>query len=468
MFHKLLLLLAIFSLCSTSVPSRAKESVDILIENGHILTMDPKLTEFPRGFVAINNKKIVAIGDQSLADQFIAVKTIDVDGDLILPGFINTHTHVSMSLFRSLGDDVVDRLHGYVFPLEKQFVSREMVYLGAELGNLEMLKGGVTTYADMYYFEDEVAKAVDHIGMRAVLGQTVIKYPQADAKTPEEGIAYAEKFIQQYKNHDRIIPAFAPHAPYTNSTKNLQRISQLSLKYDVPVLTHLAESVKEQQVIAKRSGGLSPIAYLNDIGVLNDNLIGAHVILADKTDIALLKKNNVGVAHNMSANIKSAKGVAPVVEMLNQGVDVGLGTDGPMSGNTISLIDEFNQVAKLHKLWNKDRGVMPAVDVIKMATIGSANVLNLGNKIGSLEVGKLADVIVIGTKSPNMTPIYNPYSALVYSAYATDVQHSIVNGKLLMENRVVVTIDERDVIKRATAFSQKVKNSLISQGKSVE
>ncbi|GAC30948.1 amidohydrolase [Paraglaciecola polaris] len=445
----------------------AQQTVDILITNGHILTMDSGLTEYPNGFLAIKDNKIIEIGPHSKTQLFTATKVLDVEGDLVLPGFINTHTHVSMTLFRSLGDDVEDRLHGYIFPLEKEFVSREMVYLGAELGNLEMLKGGVTTYADMYYFEDEVAKAVDQIGMRAVLGQTVIKYPQADAKTAEEGIAYAEKFIKKYKNHPRITPAFAPHGPYTNTTETLQKIAELSLKYDVPVLTHLAESKKEQDVIAQRSNGLSPIAYLESIGVLNKNLVGAHVILANEQDIAILKKYHVGVAHNLSANIKAAKGVAPVVEMLKQGVDVGLGTDGPMSGNTISLMDEFSQVAKVQKQWNKDRSLMPAVEVIKMATMGSANVLNQGDSIGSLEVGKLADIIVIGTKSANMTPIYNPYSAIVYSAYATDVRHSIVDGKLLMEDRKALTIDEDDVIKRAYEFSLKVKQALISQGKPI-
>lgn len=447
--------------------SSAQQSVDILITNGHILTMDSDLTEYPNGFVAIQNNKILALGPKSKAKQFVARKVLNVEGDLVLPGLINTHTHVSMTLFRSLGDDVSDRLHGYIFPLEKQFVSREMVYLGAELGNLEMLKGGVTTYADMYYFEDEVAKAVDKIGLRAVLGQTVIKYPQADAKTAEEGIAYAEKFIKEYEDHPRITPAFAPHGPYTNTTETLQKIATLSLKYNAPVLTHLAESEKEETVIGKRSHGLSPIAYLDSIGVLNDNLVGAHVIRANEEDIALLKKYGVGVAHNMSANIKAAKGVAPIIDMLKQGVDVGLGTDGPMSGNTISLIDELSQVAKVQKQWNKDRSVMPAVEVIKMATIGSAKVLNQEDTIGSLERGKLADVIVIGTKSANMTPIYNPYSALVYSAYATDVRHSIVNGKLLMKDREALTVDEEDTIKRANAFSAKIKNALTGQGKPI-
>ncbi|WP_286266304.1 amidohydrolase [Thalassotalea atypica] len=460
--------LFIFLFCSViSTSICAKEPVDILIINGRVLTMDDQLNEYSCGVVAIKGNRIVAIGPQSMAQRYQAQTTLDVDGDIVMPGLINAHTHASMSLFRSLGDDVANRLHNYIFPLEKAFVSREMVYKGARLGNLEMLKGGVTTYADMYYFEEEVAKAVDEMGLRAVLGQSIIKYPQADAKTPKDAIELTEQFIKKYKGHPRITPAFAPHGPYTNSTDDLKTVARLSLEYDVPVLTHLAESKKEQNVIAKRSGGLSPIAYLESIGALNEKLVGAHVILAGEQDIALLKKHQVGVAHNMSANIKSAKGVSPVVEMLKQHVDVGLGTDGPMSGNTLSLIDEFNQVAKVHKLWHQDRSLMPAIDVIKMATIGSARALNLAKEIGSLELGKRADIIVISTKSPNMTPIYNPYSALVYSANATDVQHSIVDGRLLMKNRNVLTADEKEIIDQATAFSQEIKQSLLQQGKSI-
>jgi len=459
--------ITLVSLIGASLSASAAQSVDILITRGHILSMDSALTEYESGFVAVKDGRIVAVGPQEKASDYRAGTVLDVDGDLVLPGFINTHTHASMSLLRSLGDDVPDRLHKYMFPLEKQFVSREMVRLGAELGNVEMLKGGVTTYADMYYFEDEVAKAVDEIGMRAVLGQTVIQYPQADAKTAEEGIDYAVNFIKSYADHPRITPAFAPHAPYTNTTGTLQKISALSEEFGVPVLTHLAESEREEEVIAERSGGLSPVAYLESIGVLNNNLIGAHVIIVSNQDIALLKKHHVGVAHNMSANIKSAKGVAPVTEMLKQGVDVGLGTDGPMSGNTLSLIDEFNQVAKLHKLWTNDRTNMPAFEVIKMATSGSAKVLNMENEIGSLEKSKRADIIVIDTKSPNMTPVYNPYSVLVYSAYATNVRHSIVEGKLLMKDRNVLTVDESDIVKRATEFSNKIKQALKAQNKPV-
>lgn len=451
-----------------SLEARADKAVDTLISNGRILTMNSGMVEYDRGFVAIKGNKIVAVGMQQDADDYSAKEVVDVDGDLIIPGLVNGHTHVSMTLLRSLGDDVPNRLHDYIFPLEKEFVTPAMVALGAELGNLELIKGGVTTFADMYYFEDEVAKVVNDSGLRAILGQTVIKYPRADAPTPQDAINATLKLAQKYQDHERITAAFAPHGPYTNSTETLQRIARLSLAHDIPVLMHLAESKVEQQTIAKRAGGLSPIAYMNDIGALNHNLIGAHVIIADHQDRELLKKHDVGVIHNISANIKSARSVAPVIEMLEQGIDVGLGTDGPMSGNTISLIDEFHQVAKLHKLNKQNRNVMPAIDVVKMATIGSAKAMNLDKKIGSIEVGKLADIIVIDTKTPIMTPIYNPYSALVYSAYATNVKHTMVHGKWLMKDRKVLSMNEPDVLRRATEFSHTVKKSLLKQGKSIK
>ncbi|ELV7515501.1 amidohydrolase family protein [Photobacterium damselae] len=318
------------------------------------------------------------------------------------------------------------------------------------------------------FVEDEVAKTVDKIGMRAVLGETIIKFPVASAATPEDGIKYTLNFIEQYKDHPRITPAFAPHGPYTNTTEILQKITELSLKHDVPVMTHLAESERENQVIAERSGGLSPIKYMESIGALTPNFVGAHVINANDEDIQILKKHDVGVAHNMSANIKSAKGVAPAMKMFDEGLRIGLGTDGPMSGNTLSTIDEFNQVAKVHKLVNKDRAAMPPKNVIEMATIGAARALHMEDKIGSLEVGKLADVIVVDTKAPNMVPVYNPYSALVYSAYATNVKHAIVDGKLLMENRDVLTVDEEKIRIEAQKYADTVRKTVIESGEIVQ
>lgn len=445
----------------------AAENVDLLISDATVLSMDANKNVYQNGVVAIKGNKIVAVGDHSLLEKYKAKTILDVDGDIVMPGLINSHTHASMTVFRSLGDDVPDRLHRYIFPLEKKLVSRDMVRIGAQLGNLEMLKGGVTTYADMYYFEDEVAKTVDQIGMRAILGETIIQFPVASAKTPEEGIAYTVKFIEQYKDHPRITPAFAPHAPYTNSTETLKKITELSLKYDVPVMTHLAESDREDEVIAKRSEGKSPVEYMEEIGALTPNFVGAHVINVDDEDIAILKKHDVGIAHNMSANIKSAKGVSPALKMFDDGLRIGLGTDGPMSGNTLSTIDEFNQVAKVHKLVNQDRAAMPPIKVIEMATIGAARALHMEDKIGSLEVGKLADIIVIDTRAPNMVPMFNPYSALVYSAYATNVRHAIVDGKLLMQDRNILTVNEEAIIKEAQDFANKVRESVIASGEQV-
>ena len=463
-----LLATAIAGLGLLPLSSVANEKVDLIITDAMVLTMNQDKTVYENGTVIVDGNKIVAVGDSSLAKQYSSDTVLDVDGDIVMPGLINTHTHVSMTVFRSLADDVPDRLHRYIFPLEAKLVSRDMVRIGANLGNVEMVKGGVTTYADMYYFEDEVAKTVDKIGMRAVLGETVIKFPVADAANAEEGIQYALNFIEQYKDHPRITPAFAPHAPYTNTTETLQKIAKLSLEKDVPVMIHLAESHREQEKIAERSDGLSPVKYMDSIGALNKNLVGAHMILVDDEDIELVKKSQMGVAHNMSANIKSAKGVSPALKMYDQDVRIGLGTDGPMSGNTLSIIDEFNQVAKVHKLVNQDRAAMPPIKVIDMATMGAAKALHMEDKVGSLEVGKLADIIVIDTKAPNMVPVYNPYSALVYSANSANVRHTIVDGKILMKDRNMLTVDEDAIRKEALEFTKVVRSTVIESGEVVQ
>ncbi len=467
-FRKTLIFATITTASILSASAFALEKVDLLITDATLLTMNANKDVYNEGTIAIKGNKIVAVGDKSIAKNYQAIETIDVGGDIVMPGLINTHTHVSMTVFRSLADDVPDRLHRYIFPLERKLVSRDMVRIGANLGNVEMIKGGVTTYADMYYFEDEVAKTVDKIGMRAVLGETVIKFPVADAKNAEEGIQYALNFIEEYKDHPRITPAFAPHAPYTNTTETLQRIAKLSKEKNVPVLIHLAESIREQEAIAKISNGKSPVQYMHDIGALNSNLVGAHMIIVDDKDIELIKASDMGVAHNMSANIKSARSVSPAIKMYDKGIRIGLGTDGPMSGNTLSIIDEFSQVAKVHKLVNHDNSVMPSIKVIDMATMGAARALHMEDKIGSLEVGKLADIIVIDTKAPNMVPIYNPYSALVYSAYATNVRHAIVDGKILMRDRIVLTVDEDKIREEAIKFSEIVRKTVIASDEIIQ
>lgn len=456
------------TLLAAACSAYAADPADLMITDGTVLTMNPENTVFEHGTVVVSDGKIVAVGGPELTAKYQAKKVLDVKGDIVMPGLINTHTHGSMTVFRSLGDDVPDRLHRYIFPLENKLVSRDMVRTGANLANIEMIKGGVTTYADMYYFEDEVAKTVDKAGLRAVLGETIINFPVADAQTPEEGIAYAVRFIHKYKDHPRITPAFAPHAPYTNTTENLQKIAALSEELNVPVMIHLAETDREKEQIAKRTGGKSPVQYMADIGVLNNRLLAAHVIMADDNDLNLLKKYDVGVAHNISANTKSAKGVAPVTQMLEKGIRTGLGTDGPMSSNTLTTMNELNLVGKIHKLETKNRAAMPPLTVVEMATMGSARALHMDDKIGSLETGKLADIIVVDTKAPNMVPVYSPYAALVYSANGANVRHTIVDGVILMEDRQLLTVNENEIIQDAQRFAEKVRETVRASGEEVK
>lgn len=464
-FTKSMLALAVMAVSFTS---HAAKQADLMIVDGTVLTMDAQNQVIEQGTVVVKENKIIAVGGPELTQEYQANKVLDVDGDIVMPGLINTHTHASMTVFRSLADDVPDRLHRYIFPLENKMVSRDMVRVGANLANVEMVKGGVTTYVDMYYFEDEVAKTVDKMGNRAILGESVINFPVADAQTPEEGIQYAVNFINEYKDHPRIIPAFAPHAPYTNTTENLQKIAKLSVELDAPVMIHLAETDREKEEIAKRTDGKSPVQYMADIGALNNKVIAAHAIMVDEQHIDLLKKYDVGVAHNISANTKSAKGVSPVVAMLEKGVRVGLGTDGPMSSNTLTTMNELNLVGKIHKLENKDRAAMPPLTVVEMATIGSAKALHMEDKLGSLESGKLADIIVVDTKAPNMVPMYSPYAALVYGANGSNVRHTIVDGKILMEDRQLLTVDEQAIISEAQNFANKVRQTVVDSGEVVK
>ncbi|MDO5089183.1 MAG: amidohydrolase [Leptotrichiaceae bacterium] len=432
------------------------ENVDILIKNAVILTMNEKKEVIENGVIAIKNNKIAAVGNEKLLSKYKGKKIIDADKNIVMPGFVNTHTHVSMVPFRSLADDVPDRLRRYIFPLEDKLVSRDLVYKGAVYGILEMVSTGTTTFADMYYFEDEVAKAAELIGIRGVLGETVIKNPVADAKEPYGGIEYAENFIKQYKNSQLVTPAFAPHAPYTVEEEYLKKVTELSKKYNVPVLMHIAETENEVKQI-KEKYNKTVIEYLDSIGFLTDKVVAGHVIFVNDSDIKILKERNVGIAHNMVANIKSAKGVSPALKMFDEGLRVGLGTDGPMSGNTLDLVSQLGYVAKVHKLHSKDRAAMPPYKVVEMATIGGAKALHMEDRIGSLEEGKLADIIIIDTKSLNMQPIYDYYSAIVYSMLPGDVKTTIINGKIIMENKKIKTYDVEKAKKDLKTLENTVK-----------
>ena len=372
-----------------------------------------------------------------------------------MPGMINTHTHVSMSVFRSLADDVPDRLRRYIFPLENKMVSREMSYIGALHGSIEMAKSGVTTMVDMYLYEESAADAVKEIGLRGVMTQNIIKYPTADGEDAQAKIDLAIEFIEKYKDDELITPGFGPHAPHTVNTEDLEKIRDLSEKYNLPVSMHVAETEKEFNDF-ETNYGMTPVEYLDSIGMLNERFIAAHAIFVTDSDIALMKARDVGVAHNMVANIKSAKGVSPALKMHDQGLRVGLGTDGPMSGNTLDIIGQMGYVAKLHKLDNKDRSVMPPVKVVEMATMGGARAIHREDELGSLEIGKLADIAIIEVDSANMVPMYSPYSALVYSANASNVDTVIVNGEVIVEDKVLMTYDEAKSRETMIEFSEKV------------
>lgn len=445
--------LALVSLSSTS--SVAAENVDLLIKNGVVLTMDEDKTVYENGLVAIRENKIVAVSDGGDLDEFAAKKVIDAEGGIVMPGMINTHTHVSMSVFRSLADDVPDRLRRYIFPLENKMVSREMSYIGALHGSIEMAKSGVTTMVDMYLYEESAADAVKEIGLRGVMTQNIIKYPTADGEDAQAKIDLAIEFIEKYKDDELITPGFGPHAPHTVNTEDLEKIRDLSEKYNLPVSMHVAETEKEFNDF-ETNYGMTPVEYLDSIGMLNERFIAAHAIFVTDSDIALMQARDVGVAHNMVANIKSAKGVSPALKMHDQGLRVGLGTDGPMSGNTLDIIGQMGYVAKLHKLDNKDRSVMPPVKVVEMATMGGARAIHREDELGSLEIGKLADIAIIEVDSANMVPMYSPYSALVYSANASNVDTVIVNGEVIVEDKVLMTYDEAKSRETMIEFSEKV------------
>ncbi len=444
------------------VPLIAQTPADLIVTHAYVVTMNAQKTIYEDGAVIIRNGHIMAVGPATLAANYSAPKTIDAAGDIVLPGMINAHTHASMTLFRGLGDDVPDRLQRFIFPLEHKVVDREIVYWGGLYGMVEMVEGGVTTIADMYYFEDEVARGAQKIGMRGILGETVLNAPEPDAKEPYGGMAYAVKFIHDFKGDPLVTPAFAPHAPYSVDAEHLRAIQKQADALDVPILMHVAEMPYEVSGIRKEFNK-TPIEYLDSIGLLSSRLVAAHCIFATDSDIALLKARNVGVSHNMESNIKSAKGVSPAWKMFQQGVRVGLGTDGAMSGNTLDIIGQLGYVAKVQKLANQDRNVMPAVDVVEMATMGGARALHMEGRIGSLEPGKLADVIVLDHNSTTMTPFYDVYSTLVYAASAHDVKTTIIQGRVIMEDRNIKTVNVPEIREHMRVLARKI-SAAVAQG----
>lgn len=451
-------LLAILYLATAPETAAESRRADLLIVNARLVTMDDAFRVIDGGTIAIEGARIVAVGGSEVSKRFEAAETIDAGGDIVMPGMVNTHTHASMTIFRGLGDDVPNRLQRFIFPLEAMVVNADNVHKGALLGAVEMVLGGATTFVDMYYFEDAVARAAKAVGVRAVLGETIIGFPAPDAVEPYGGLDYAKRFIREFAGDELVVPALAPHAPYTMDREHLKLVADAARELGVPVLVHLSETQAEVDRI-EREFQMSPVEYLDAVGLLSDKLVAAHCIFVDDADIELLRARRVGVSHNIVSNIKAGKGVAPVLEMLKAGLDVGLGTDGPMSGNTLDMMGLLGYTAKLHKLANLDRRVMPAKDVVEMATIGGARAINMQDRIGSLEVGKLADLIIVDTDSVNMIPMYDVYSALVYAANSHDIHTVIIHGRQVVRNRQVLTVDvekvKRDVLELTHQIAEK-------------
>jgi 5-methylthioadenosine/S-adenosylhomocysteine deaminase len=438
--------------------------LDLFISGGTVVTMDAEFRVIEDGGVAIEGDAIAEVGKRADLEPKArgAKKTIDARGTLVLPGMINGHAHAAMSLFRGVAEDhsLDDWLQRYIFPAEARNVTEDFVFWGTRLGVLEMLRGGVTTYADMYYFEDVVARVTKEAGMRGVLGETILDFPAPDHKTPAAALAYTQKYIERWKGDPLITPAVAPHSIYTLSTETLKKAAELARATGAPILMHIAEAPFETERSLAQHGG-SPVNYLERIGLLGADVVGAHCVWVDATDIATLLRRGVGTVHNPSSNMKLASGVMPVVDLLTAGVPVGLATDSAASNNNQDLFQEMNVAAKLQKVTRMDPRALPARQVVEMATIGGARALHLDKQIGSLEVGKQADVVLIGTGATHSTPMYNVYSQLVYALNAHDVLTVVIAGKIVMEVRVMMTMDKPAILAKAHEYQRKVAASLI-------
>ena len=456
---------------------------DILIHNGTILTMDDQNKIVPHGLLAISGNTIRYIGQPARhlparalqwqagrpavqdsgeaggveKGSITAQKELDAEGGLILPGLINSHTHAAMTLFRGLADDLplMEWLNNYIFPAESK-MDADFVRVGTLLACAEMILSGTTTFCDMYLFEEEVARAAQEAGMRCLVGEVIYDFPSPNYGELEKGFIYTEALIERWRDDPLVNIAVEPHSLFTCGVELLLKANDIALSKDVPLILHLAETETELEAIEKKYGK-RPVQHLKDLGLLGPHLIADHCVHINKSEIELLAESKVRVVHNPESNMKLASGIAPVPEMIAKGITVGLGTDGCASNNNLDLFGEMDMAAKLHKVNKLDPTVMDAHTLVKMATIDGARTLGLDGITGSLEVGKMADLIVVDTNRPHLIPMYNPYSHLVYAARGHDVKHSIINGSIVMEDRRLLTLDLEDILVRSREKSEKVR-----------
>ena len=440
----------------------ARRRVSLIVTGGTVLTQNAAHRILAPGAIAVDGTDIVDVDTPAaISSKYQATETIDARDQIVMPGLINTHSHAPMVMYRGLADDLalMDWLQKYIFPAEAKTVTPELVRVGTRLAAVEMIESGTTAFVDMYYFEEEIAKATFEAGLRGVLGQTIIQFPVADAKTPVEGLARAERFIKEFKDNGLVVPAVAPHALYTNDKGILAASAALARNYGVPIVIHFAETEDEVKV-AREQYQMTPTAALESIGVLGPTTIGAHGVWVNDADIAILKRTGTGVAHNPESNMKLASGAAPVTKYLAAGVKLGLGTDGAASNNDLDMFEAMRQASFLAKLSTHDPTAVKAQDALDMATLGGARVIGMEKLLGSLEVGKRGDLITVSTRSARQTPMYDAVSHLVYVTRGTDVQNTIVNGKILMRDRQLKTLNRETVIADANRLAVGVRSAV--------
>lgn len=437
-------------------------TVDTILLNGTIVTMNDGYDVFADGAIAIANDSIVAVGEKDvISAEYQAAEVVDCTGHVIIPGLVNAHTHVPMTLLRGLNDDLrLDVWLGYLMPLEREFVNPEFVDLGTRLACAEMIRSGITTFADMYYFESDIAEATAKAGMRALLGQTLIVFPTPDAKTYEDGIDLCREFIEKWNGHPLIQPAVSPHAWYTATPELLRACADLALEYNVPVHTHVAETALEVEN-CRDQHGMPVVPWNEKNGLLDTKLLAAHCVHIDKGEMIKLKKAGAGVAHCPTSNLKLSSGIAQVHEMREIGVNVGVGTDGPASNNDLDMFEEMRLAALLAKVRRSDPTDLPAREAFRMATIGGAEAVHMGHLTGSLEAGKRADIAIVDMRGAHNWPHFhnNPesiYSRLIYAAKSTDVAHVLCNGQWLMRDRTLLTVNEQETQAEAAVMAGRI------------
>ena len=445
------------------VPCYGAEKVDWIVSARYVITMDEQRRVIENGAVAVRGDSIAAVGTRAEIERdYRSARRVHRPNSLLAPGLINTHTHAAMSLFRGIADDMrlQEWLEKFIFPAEAKFVTPDFVRWGTRLACLEMMLSGATLFTDMYYFEEEVAEAAIEAGMRAVAGQTIIRFPAPDARTPEEGLARAERFLQRYRNHALIVPAVAPHALYTNSEETLRASRALANRFEAPLLIHLSETSREnQESVAQR--GATPTRVLEKLGLFEGRTLAAHAVWVSEEDLSILHRHAVGIAHCPSSNMKLASGVAPLKRMLEIGLHVGLGPDGPAgSNNDFSLFEEMDLSAKLAKVTTGDPQALPARQALELATIGGARALGMHGSIGSVEAGKKADLITLRLDAPHAVPLYDVYSHMVYALKGSDVQDVMIHGRWTVRERRVLTLDAESIIRQAEIYRSRIQAGL--------